>query len=81
VLAEALTVVEKTAERYWEADLHRLKGELLLRQAISNQHQAEACFQQALDVACRQQAKSWELRAATSPGTAMAAAGQTGRGP
>jgi TOMM system kinase/cyclase fusion protein len=66
VLAEALTVVEKTAERYWEAEIHRLKGELLLRQAISHQHQAAACFQQALDIARRQQAKSLELRAAMS---------------
>ena len=45
---------------------HRLKGELLLRQAISDAHQAQACFQQALTIARRQQAKSLELRAAMS---------------
>jgi predicted ATPase len=53
-------------ERRWEAELHRLKGELLQRQDIPDMAQAEACFQQALDVARRQQAKSWELRAAMS---------------
>ncbi len=66
VLAEALTMVEKTAERYWEAQLHRLTGELVLRQAAPNQRQAETCFIQALAVARRQQAKSLEVRAATS---------------
>jgi predicted ATPase len=48
--------------------VHQLHGELLLRQAIPDESQAEACFQQALDVARRQQAKSWELRAAMSLG-------------
>ncbi len=43
-----------------------IKGELLLRQAVPDAPQAEACFQQALAVARRQQAKSWELRAAMS---------------
>jgi predicted ATPase len=68
VLAEALALVDKNGERWWEAELHRLQGELLLVQAGERQQvpEAEACFQQALDVACRQQAKSLELRAATS---------------
>ena len=48
------------------AELYRLQGELLLRQAVPDARQAEACFQQALAVARRQQAKSWELRAAMS---------------
>src|SRR5262249_48651136 len=65
VLAEALAVVEKTGERYWEAEIHRLKGELLLSQA-SPSEEVETCFRQALDIARRQQAKSLELRAATS---------------
>jgi predicted ATPase len=52
--------------RVYEAEVHRLKGELLLRQAVPDVPQAEACFQQALTVARRQQAKSWELRAALS---------------
>jgi predicted ATPase/class 3 adenylate cyclase len=65
VLAEALAVVDKTGERYWEAELHRLKGELLRRRA-SPTEEVEACFQQALTVAQHQHAKSLELRAAVS---------------
>ena len=66
VLAEALAVVDKTGERYWEAELHRLKGELLLVLSTDNTTEAEACFHQALDIARRQEAKSLELRVATS---------------
>ena len=66
LLAEALAHVDHTGERYYEAEVYRLKGELLLRQAVPDAPQAEACFQQALAVARRQQAKSWELRAAMS---------------
>jgi predicted ATPase len=55
-------------ERFTEAERHRLKGQLLLRQAAADEAEAEACFQQALDIARRQQAKSWELRAAMSLG-------------
>jgi predicted ATPase len=44
----------------------RLEPQLLLRQALPEAQAAEACFQQALEVARRQQAKSWELRAAMS---------------
>ena len=65
-LAEGLTIVDATDERWWDAETHRLKGELLLRQAIPERRQAETCFHQALDVARSQQAKSLELRAATS---------------
>jgi predicted ATPase len=65
-LAEALAVMDDTGGRREEAELYRIKGELLLQQAVSDAPQAEACFQQALAVARRQQAKSWELRAALS---------------
>jgi predicted ATPase len=65
LLAEALAVVDK-GNRWYEAELHRIKGELLRRQAVPDMPQAEACFQQALAVARHQQAKSWELRAALS---------------
>ncbi len=54
------------AERQDDAEQYRLKGELLLMQAVPDTPQAEACFRQALDIAQRQQAKSWELRAAMS---------------
>jgi predicted ATPase len=66
LLAEALAVVDDTGERRWAAELYRLKGELLLTRAAEHDTEAETCFQQALDVARRQQAKSWELRAALS---------------
>jgi predicted ATPase len=46
--------------------MYRLKGALLLRQFSDNQIEAEACFHQAISIAQKQQAKSWELRAATS---------------
>jgi len=65
-LAEAHTLVEQYEERWWEAEVHRLRGVLLLRQTLTQQEAAEACFQQALTVARRQQAKSLELRAAMS---------------
>jgi TOMM system kinase/cyclase fusion protein len=66
VLNEALSLVDKTGERFYEAELHRLKGELLLQQSPDNHTDAETCFHKALDVAKRQEAKSLELRAATS---------------
>jgi predicted ATPase len=66
VLAEALALVNKNEERFLEAELHRLKGELLLQQAVPDVSQAEVCFRQALAVARHQQAKSLELRAAMS---------------
>jgi predicted ATPase len=63
-LAEALAAMDHTGERCDEAELYRIKGELLRRQAVPDAPQAEACFRQALVVARRQQAKSLELRAA-----------------
>jgi predicted ATPase/class 3 adenylate cyclase len=86
-VAEALALVDKTGERYYEAELYRLKGELTLQQEfqisgskfqapntqplISNiqvevEQEAEECFLKAIAIAQKQQAKSWELRAATS---------------
>ena len=59
-------MVDTTGERLHETKLYRLKGELLLRQVVPDAPQAAACFQQALDVARRQQTRSWELRAAMS---------------
>jgi predicted ATPase len=66
VLAEAQALVEKTGEHYYEAELQRLKGELLLAQSPAGSVQAEACFHNALEIARRQQAKSLELRTAMS---------------
>jgi predicted ATPase len=66
VLAEALALVNKNGEQWCEAELHRCTGEGLLARSAAHYIEAEACFQQALAVARRQQAKSWELRAAMS---------------
>jgi len=66
LLTEALTLVDKTGERWYEAELHRLKGEFLLQQSSDNHAEAESCFHYALEVARTQQAKSFELRTATS---------------
>jgi len=66
VLAEALTLVDKTGERWCESELYRLKGALLLQQNSANQAEAETCFYHALEIARNQQAKSFELRTATS---------------
>jgi predicted ATPase len=66
VLTEALTRAETIGERWYESELYRLKGELLLQQSSDNDTEAETCFQHAISIAQSQQAKSWELRAAVS---------------
>ena len=63
---EGLRMVKEIGEQRWEAELHRLKGQLLTVQSAKNQAEAEGCFNQAIAVARRQLAKSLELRAATS---------------
>jgi predicted ATPase len=66
VLAEALATIYNTGERFCEAEVHRLRGKLLLARSANHAPEAESCFQQGLDVARRQRAKTWELRAAMS---------------
>jgi predicted ATPase len=66
VLNEALALVNKNDECFYEAELYRLKGVLVLASSMDDHSEAEACFHQALAIACRQEAKSLELRAATS---------------
>jgi predicted ATPase len=65
-LEEALVWVQHNEEHHYEAEVYRLKGELLLQDAPAHQEEAEEHFQQALAIARRQEAKSWELRAAMS---------------
>jgi predicted ATPase len=65
-IAEAFAFAEESGERWWEAELHRLSGELLLLQSGKRRAQAEACFHRALQIARQQSAKAFELRAATS---------------
>jgi len=71
VLAEALATVEKTGERFHEAELYRLKGELTLQSKVQGpksqvEKEAEECFLQAIEITRRQSAKSLELRAVMS---------------
>jgi predicted ATPase len=65
-LTEALLLADKIGERVYEAELYRLKGALLLQQHADNQPEAESAFQHAISIARNQQAKSFELRTATS---------------
>ena len=65
-LDEAPAVGETSGERFYEAELRRLQGVLLLQQSADHAGEAETCFRQALDIARQQQAKSLELRAAAS---------------
>ena len=66
VLAEAHEFEDATGEGYWAAEIHRLKGELLLQRDPASTADAEACFDDALEVARKQEAKSLELRSAMS---------------
>jgi predicted ATPase len=79
VLAEALALVEKTGECFWEAEIYRLMGELLLTlegaglsgsviEGIQNAESPEGCFLKAIEIARRQEGKSLELRATVSLG-------------
>jgi len=62
-LAEAFAFVQVTGERFYAAELHRVKGDLLRTQS---EGEAEACYRQAVEIARGQQARSWELRATMS---------------
>ena len=66
LVTEALAELETSGRGDLVAEAYRLQGEFLLCQAVQETARAEACFQQALTIARRQQAKSWELRAAMS---------------
>lgn len=78
ILTDALAMANKTGERYYEAELHRLQGELILStQASTAQQEAEACFHRAIAVARHQAAKSIELRATASLARLWQAQGKT----
>jgi predicted ATPase len=62
LLREAMSRVERSGERWYEAELYRLKGKLLM--TGSDRHEAETCLCRALTVARAQDARAWELRAA-----------------
>src|SRR5262249_37740543 len=63
---EAMTLVERTNERWFEVEVHRIAGEIVLKSPKKEIVKAEAYLERALAVARSQQAKSWELRAAMS---------------
>ena len=65
-IGEAMTALEKANERWFEAEVHRLAGEIALKSPQPDTAKAQAYFERALAVARQQQAKSWELRAAMS---------------
>jgi predicted ATPase len=64
VLANAVAACSDVGTTYWDAELHRLKGALLLSLSDGNESEAEACFKNAIEIARGQSAKSFELRAA-----------------
>jgi predicted ATPase len=64
LLEEALASIEVSGERWWQAELHRLRGRLLV--ARGQHDEGEACFRQAIEVSSEQRARMLELRAATS---------------
>ena len=63
---EAMTIIKKSEERWYEAEVNRIAGEIALMAPEPDAAKAQECFEQALAIARAQQAKSWELRAATS---------------
>jgi predicted ATPase len=65
-IGEAMTSMQATGERWCEAEAHRVAGEIALKSPQRDVAKAQAYFEHALTVARAQQAKSWELRAATS---------------
>ena len=65
-IAETMTAVEKTKEKWCEAEVHRVAGEIALMSQERDEARAQVYFERALEIARQQQAKSWELRAAMS---------------
>jgi class 3 adenylate cyclase/predicted ATPase len=78
-LDAGINVAERTGEGWFEPELHRLKGELLLRQYSDEEAQAEAAFGLAIERAARRDALFWELRASVSLAKLYVALGHPGR--
>jgi predicted ATPase len=68
-------VAEENEEHNWDAEIHRLKGELLLKQNDSAAAEAQKCFERAIEIARNQSTKSFELRATTSLARLLATQG------
>jgi predicted ATPase len=75
-LTEALAIADEHENRHYEAETHRLKGELLLKQDRSKNAEARQCFEKAIEIARKQSARSWELRATTSLARLLASQGR-----
>jgi predicted ATPase len=75
-LTEALAAADEHQNRNYEAEIHRLKGELLLKQDRSNAPEAQHCFERAIEIARNQSAKSFELRATISLARLLASQGR-----
>ena len=75
-IGEALVIMRSTGECGWEAEIHRLRGELLFKQKGSNPAEAQASIEQAIDVAYRKGAKSLQLRATSSLARLLAKQGR-----
>jgi predicted ATPase len=72
----AVAEVERTGERWWEAEAQRIRGEILLRSTPGKHREAEKCFTRALECAQRQRARLWELHAALSLATLWQSEGE-----
>ena len=82
---DLLVALDPAREPFWQAELHRVRGELILRCVLSQtkpdrDSEAESCFRQALAIAERQKAKSFELRAAMSLGRMLLRQGRSAEG-
>jgi predicted ATPase len=78
LLDDAVQAVERSGERWFAAEINRLRGQLLLRQGHGEA--AEEPYRKALSIAGEQEAKLWELRAGWEPRPAMARSGEARRG-
>ena len=76
LVKRALEQIVTTGQRICEAELHRIKGELLLTENSENRSEAGQCFRIAIEIARHQKAKSWELRATTSLARLLASQGR-----
>jgi len=75
-LREAMAAADEHENRFYEPEMHRLKGELLLKRNDSNAAEAQNCFERAIGIARKQSAKSWELRATMSLARLLATQGR-----
>ena len=80
-ITEGLSTIGKAraleGEKWWAAELHRIEGDLLLASATSQEDRAEQSYRNAIEIACQQQAKSWELRACRSLAHLLSRQGRT----